>query len=215
MKKISLIAIACVLIILACKKEKLGESKVVKVPYFELIGPAAYSTIPGTGTYSDPGLNYYDESGNVNVLTTPTESNVDLTTNGFYSASYIKKTESNYSLKATRLILITPVPAAEDYSGVYTRTSNSQTVTITKVGAGLYKTDNVGGVANNPSHIYDIYFGKLDNTNALTVPTQVCPLDGTDMNCLNAQIDVIGADTIIQWVIDNPNYGTSVRKFVK
>jgi hypothetical protein len=152
-------------------------------------------------------------------LSTPTTSDVDLTTNGFYSATYIKKTESGYNLKATRLVLITPVPAIEDYSGVYYRSTSSGDVpvNVTKVGTGLYKIDNVGGVPNNPSFIYDVYFGKLDNTSTITVPTQVCPLDGTDITCNNAKLYVSGPDTIIEWKIDNPsNYNPlTLRQFKK
>ena len=219
MKKITFLAIAGLLVVFACKKKE-STTMVVKVPSFELIGPAAYSTVPGTGTYMDPGVNYYDEEGNTNILTTPTTSDVDLTSNGFYTASYEKKTEHGYNLKANRLILVTPVPASDDYSGVYTRVlvdgSFGTTVNITKVGTGLYKTDNVGGVAGNPNHIYDVYFGKLDNTSNLLVPTQVCPLDGSDISCNSAEINIVGADTIIQWYIDNGNYnGAVLRKFVK
>lgn len=219
MKNVIMILFASILVFSGCKKKE-STTMVVKVPSFELIGPAAYSTIPGTGSYQDPGVRYSDEEGNVSILTTPTSSNVDLTSNGFYTASYEKKTEHGYNLKANRLILITPVPAVEDYSGVYTRVLSNgtlgTTVNITKVGTGLYKTDNVGGVANNANHIYDVYFGKLDNTGTLMVPTQVCPLDGSDISCNNAQISVVGQDTIIQWYIDNGNYNpATLRKFVK
>ncbi|MBS1636224.1 MAG: DUF5011 domain-containing protein [Bacteroidetes bacterium] len=212
MKNIVITALAGLVLITACKKKE-STTKVVNVPKMELIGTAVYSTPVGTGTYSDPGAKLIDENGNTTVLTTPTSSNVDLTTPGFYSATYSKRTEYGYNVSISRLVLVTPVSSAIDYSGVYTRTSNGQTMNVTKLGTGLYTTDNVGGVAGNTAYIFPVYFGMVNDTD-IVVPDQPNPL-GDDIYCTNSKLTVSGPDTTIQWVVMGAGFGTSLRKFIK
>ena len=92
MKKIALIAFASILIV-ACKKKVESSTMVVKVPKFELIGPTAFSTPAGPGSYVDPGVKYTDETGAESTITTPTSSDVNLAAPGFYSCSYEIKTD--------------------------------------------------------------------------------------------------------------------------
>jgi hypothetical protein len=209
----------------ACKKEPKDVSTVVTVghPSITLIGPAIYSTPVGTGTYTDPGAVGYDDLRGDSVhLTTPVSSNVDLTTPGFYSVTYSFSNTNgyvSYTTTQSRLILVTPVSAAEDISGTYARISNGQTVTVTKMGTGLYTTDNVGGVPGNPSYLFAVYFG-LTSDSTIQVPSQFNPLGGT-VTCaadamganLNCPLTISPADTSFSWVVLGSGFGTSVRKF--
>jgi hypothetical protein len=214
MKKITLIAVASLLIVFACKKDKkLGESVVVKVPKFELIGPTAFSTPAGPGSYSDPGVKFTDEQGSESIITTPTASDVNLAVPGFYSLTYEKKTEYGYKLKASRLILVTPVAPADDYSGIYMRSSNSQTVTVSKIGTGLYTTDNVGGVAGNEAFVFDVYFG-LVNDSVVVIPPQTGASIG-DFYGTNGMLRKTAIDTTLEWKLVGSAFGTSLRTFVK
>jgi hypothetical protein len=220
MKKIITILFASAVVFTACKKDE-STTKVVKVPTFELINATAFSTAAGPGSYTDPGVKYTDETGAVSVITTPTTSDVNLAVPGFYSLSYEKTTESGYKLKASRLILVTPVSSTVDHSGIYARTANSQTVTVTKLGTGLYTTDNVGGVAGNPGYIFDVYFG-LVNDSTIAMPSQPNLAGGGELYGTGGSIKVVGATTTIKWAIagDSPTgsaagFGTAVRTFVK
>ncbi|MBI3518016.1 MAG: hypothetical protein HY062_01480 [Bacteroidetes bacterium] len=214
MKKIALIVLASILVIVACKKKDIpGESKVVKVPKFELIGPTAFSTPAGPGSYSDPGVKFTDEQGVESIITTPTSSDVDLSVPGFYSLTYEKKTEYGYNLKASRLILVTPVSSTDDYSGIYARSSNSQTVTVTKIGTGLYTTDNVGGVAGNNAFVFDVYFG-LVNDSDIVIPPQTGDAIG-DFYGTNGKLRKNAVDTTLEWKLVGSAFGPSLRKFVK
>lgn len=206
-------ACAGLLLVTACKKQE-STTKVVSVPHMELIGTAVYSTPVSTGAYSDPGASFTDENGSTSTLTSPTSSNVDLTTPGFYSATYSRRTQYGYNLSVSRLVLVTPVSPSLDYSGVYTRTSNSQTVTVTKHGTGLYTTDNVGGVAGNPTYVFDVYFGMV-NDSVLVVPSQYNPVGGDNLYCTNGLLTATGGTTTIQWVVMGTGFGTSLRKFIK
>lgn len=214
MKKIALIAFASIFLVTACKKKVESSTMVVKVPKFELIGPTAFSTPAGPGSYVDPGVKYTDESGVESTITTPTTSDVNLAAPGFYSCSYELKTDHGYKLKASRLVLVTPVSPSDDYSGVYARTSNGQTVNVTKIGTGLYTTDNVGGVAANNAFIFDVYFGLLNDTD-IVVPLQPNVVGGGELYCDQAKFHDNGATQSFQWVVRGAGFGTSLRKFVK
>lgn len=214
MKNLIMILFASVLVFSGCKKKDKSTTIVVKVPKFELIGPTAFSTPAGPGSYVDPGVTYTDEEGNVSVLTEPTSSDVNLAAPGFYSCSYEKKTEHGYKLKASRLVLVTPVSPLDDHSGVYARTANSQTVTVSKLGTGLYTTDNVGGVAGNDAYIFDVYFG-LVNDSTIVVPSQPNLVGGGEVYCTNGKLTVSGPTTTIKWIVMGAGFGTSTRTFVK
>jgi len=213
MKNIIMILFASILVFSGCKKKE-STTIVVKVPKFELIGPTAFSTPAGPGSYVDPGVKYTDEEGNESILTEPTSSDVNLAAPGFYSCSYEKKTEHGYKLKASRLVLVTPVSPSVDHSGVYARTANSQTVTITKIGTGLYTTDNVGGVAGNDAYVFDVYFGLVDDT-TVVVPPQPNLVGGGELYCTNGKIKVSGPTTTLKWIVMGAGFGTSTRTFVK
>lgn len=207
-----MILFASILVFSGCKKKE-STTLVVKVPKFELIGPTAFSTPAGPGAYTDAGVKYTDENGEVSIINTPTSGSVDLSTSGFYSLSYEKKTEHGYNLKASRLILVTPVSPSDDHSGVYSRTSNGQTVNVTKIGTGLYTTDNVGGVANN-AYIFDVYFGLVNDT-TIVVPSQPNVVGGGELTCTNGKLNVTGATTKFSWVVVGAGFAPSTRTFVK
>jgi hypothetical protein len=182
----------------------------------EVLGPQIVSISVGGSFVDTYGADYHNEYGEIEHISKASSSDLDLNNAGFYSMTYTAKSKYGYIAKANRLVLVSSASAAEDFSGVYTRTSNSQTVTVTKQGPGLYKIDNVGGVPNNSDFIFDVYFGKIDSSPTVVVPTQICPIDGSDLTCTSAQITISGQDTILQWKVDNSsNFGTSLRKFVK
>src|ERR1039457_6419178 len=154
---ISIIAICC--LFAACTKETQNVSTVVNVTYpvITLKGAQIISTGIGTGAYTDPGATAYDSLTSSTKNLTPITNNVDLTMPGFYSVEYSDTNGDGFYSSAIRLVLVTGVSPSIDISGTYARQSNGQTVTVTKVGTGLYTTDNVGGVANNPAFIFPVY----------------------------------------------------------
>jgi hypothetical protein len=197
----------------SCKKETKNVSKVYDAyaSKIELLGAPIYAPPVGTTVYSDPGAKFTDDDGSITTLTTPI-SLPDLSTPGFYSVTYKITSIHGYVRTATRLVLVTAVDPTIDLSGNYKRASNGQAVTITKLGPGLYKTDNVGGVAANPAFIYDVYFGQI-GPNTLAVPEQSTPMG--PLHCENAKVTQSGGKYSISWVVINPSYGTAVRTFVQ
>ncbi|MBP8033641.1 MAG: hypothetical protein KAZ71_03525 [Bacteroidia bacterium] len=223
MKNLIMILFASVLVFGGCKKKDKSTTIVVKVPKFELIGPTAFSTPAGPGSYVDPGVTYTDEEGKVSVLTEPTSSDVNLAAPGFYSCTYEKKTEHGYKLKASRLVLVTPVSPLDDHGGIYSRSSaaGTQTVTITKIGTGLYTTDNVGGVYDNDDYEFEVFFG-LVNDSTIVMPSQPNVYGGGYLFGVDGKLKVNGATTTIQYKIFGDSdigsatgFGTSLRTFIK
>jgi hypothetical protein len=212
MRKIILCLMVVSTIFASCKKTK-DVSKVydANASKIELIGDPIYAPPAGTTNYTDPGATFTDDDGSKTTLTTPI-SLPDLSTPGFYSVTYKTTSIHGYVRSATRLVLVTAVSASIDLSGNYKRSSNGQAVKVTKLGPGLYKTDNVGGVAGSPAFIFDVYFGQI-GPNDLAVPEQSTPL-GT-LHCENAKVSQSGGKYSISWVVINPSFGTSLRTFVQ
>lgn len=213
MKKIILCLMVVTTFFASCKKETKDVSKVYDAYASKIVlkGDAIFAPPAGTTTYVDPGAIFTDDDGSTKTLTNPATL-PDLTKAGFYSVTYKVTSIHGYVRSATRLVLVTAVDPAIDLSGAYKRSSNGQAVTITKLGPGLYKTDNVGGVAANPAFIYDVYFGQL-NDSTLAVPTQSTPQG--ELHCENATVKKSGTKYSIAWVVINPSYGTAVRTFVQ
>lgn len=213
MKKLMIIALAGISVLISCKKEK-STSMVVNVPNIsmEILGPQVVSTTVGSSFVDNYGANFHNENGGVDFISSPTSSNLDLSTPGFYSITYSAKTKYGFKAQASRLVLVTSVSPAIDYSGTYMRLSNTQTITVTKQGTGLYKTDNIGGVAGDPNFIFDAYFGQIDDS-TIVIPAQYNDIVGNYKGVGN--VVITSADTTLQWTIDGDSYGTALRQFKK
>lgn len=196
----------------SCKKEAILSTVVnVSYPTITLKGNAVISTGIGTGSYVDPGATGYDDVKGTTTNLTPVSNNVDLTQAGFYNVTYTMKNSNGYTSTVIRLVLVTPVSASLDWTGTYKRVSNGQHVTITKKGTGLYTTDNIGGVAGNPSFLFPIYIGQTSDT-TIAVPPQISPLGG-NLFCTNGKFSLSAADTTFSYIVMGAGFGTAVRVF--
>jgi hypothetical protein len=212
MKKILFCLMTLAAGMLSCKKETVV-SKVVRISYptITLHGNAVISTGIGTGSYTDPGATGYDDVAGVSKELTPVSNNVDLTKPGFYNVTYSMTNANGYITTAIRLVLVTSVNAAIDWSGTYKRVSNGQHVTITKKATGLYTTDNIGGVSGNPAFLFPVYIGQTTDT-SIQVPPQLNPFGG-NVFCTNETFSLTAADTTFSYVVMGSNFGTAVRVF--
>ena len=210
----NLILITSLFGFLSCNKEDELVSTIVPEIYPDIVltGDPVLAVTLG-GSYTEAGAVAIDSSVTPPVVTvlTPIFNNVNTDTAGFYSVKYTAKTTNGFISNATRLVLVTDFDPNVDLSGTYARVSNGQTATITKKGTGLYTTDNVGGVADNPSYIYDVYFAQL-NDSTIVVPTQPNALGG-DITCEDVTLNVSISDTVISWVVVGSGYGPALRVF--
>jgi len=217
MKKIIYVLIAACLGTAACKKITTDEvtTRIVtpSFPGLTLKGEPVVSTGVGTGTFTDPGATGYDSVAKTSTDLQPLANTVDLTTPGFYSVQYEAKNVYDYRTNSNRLVLVTAVSASDDISGVYTRTSNGQEVTLTKQGTGLYITDNIGGVAGDPDFLFPVYVGIPTET-TLDVPPQPNPFGG-DVFVTGGKVVRTATTITFSYVVRGAGFGTATRTFVK
>ena len=218
MKKVILSILALGLLLSACRDITEDVSTVTQAshPTIGFIGTPVSSTPVGTGTYVDPGaVGYNDLTGDSVPLSAPVSNNVDLTTAGFYSVVWSFTVSNGYvdfTTTRPRLVLVTPVDPNADYSGVYERTANGYPVNFTKVGPGLYSTDNIGGVPI-PDYEFTVYLGQASDT-TLEAPLQPNPLGG-NVTIEDGVFTVSAVDTSFSYVVIGAGFGTATRTFVK
>jgi hypothetical protein len=214
MKKIIIGLIAISTFFGSCKKETKDVSKVYDAfaSKLELKGDAIIAPPAGSTVYVDPGATFTDDDGSKVELTTPITL-PDLTKPGFYSVTYRKTSIHGYIRTATRLVLVSNVDPAIDLSGDYLRPSNGVKFKITKLGPGLYKTNNVGGVASGATVGVDVYFGHTTG-NTLEVPLQESGFG--PVSCKNGSVTINAGKATISWVVLNQSYFLdNVRTFVQ
>ena len=217
MKKSVLSILALGIMLTACREKTEDVSLVAQVahPTIGLIGTPVFSTSVGSGTFTDPGaVGYNDLTGDSVPLSGPISNNVDLSTPGFYSVVWSYTVNNGYvdfTTNRSRLVLVTPVDPNADYSGVYARTSNGVLVNFTKVGPGLYTTDNIGGVGGIPDYIFTVYLGQVSDT-TLEAPPQPNPLGG-EVTIVNGTFTVSATDTTYSYIVDGAGFAFNVRTF--
>ncbi|HVI47808.1 MAG TPA: immunoglobulin-like domain-containing protein [Chitinophaga sp.] len=211
--KLSSIIILAGVLLGACKKSDNVITQMVTptYPVITLSGEPLLSLGIG-GTYTDPGARAFDSLSGATTQLTPYANNVDLSKPGFYSVKFLAKNAYGYRTYATRLVLATTVPAADDISGTYKRTTNGAVLHIEKVGTGAYKLDNVAGVANNPDYIFPFYIGFTDLT-TFVGPAQLTPFG--DLSIGRPEIVRNGTSVQLSWFIDNGSFPTNTRTFVR
>ncbi|HNB82790.1 MAG TPA: DUF5011 domain-containing protein [Chitinophagaceae bacterium] len=210
--KISLLAMAA-LFAVACHKKTKNVSMTVTASYPVItINGSQFMSIPVGGSFTDAGATAVDTVLNETLSPISVTNDIDPTTPGFYTVQYTFKNSNGYVNTAARFVLVTNISDTLDYSGVYRRTSNNAPMNVAKVAAGLYSTDNVGGVALPSSFAIKAYFGQIDDT-TLVVPLQ--PTTAGDMYCVNSFIYAdVTADTTITWAVRNASFGTQQRTFI-
>lgn len=167
MKKIITI-VAAILVLGGCKKKEDDVSRVVTVsqPTITFNGSQYYSINTG-GTVPTLSATAYDsvlkETYSVELEGV---DDIDNTTPGLYVVQGTATNSNGYKSSANAFIAVTNVSASTDLSGRYVRGATGGVANVTKVGNGLYVTDNVGGVARatNPNLLFPVAFVHLNDT---------------------------------------------------
>ena len=215
--KIILIAVLLTGMLASCKKEDQTPSKTVKVhyPVITLNGDAVVA-LPVGGSYTDLGAVATDSiEGYTRNLTTSDVISTDEP--GFYSVTYSDINKEGFETKVQRFVLVSSASASFDLSGKYQRVQNGVEVNVTKVAPGLFKIDNVGGVANPSDAIFDAFIGlTTDSTIDLPPQTLVNEYYVEPVSFEDIELDLSGGDTVMNWVINSASvFGTSSRTFQK
>lgn len=211
MKILAAVVISTTIIFTACKKkdDKVSETVKVTYPIITLKGNK-YVSIPVGGAFSDPGATMFDEFTGLTTDIAPTQSDVDNATPGMYPIIYEGSNKYGFKAQEVRWVAVTNISSNEDIGGLYKRTTNGQDVNVTKVATGIYKIDNVGGVAGSADYVYDMYFVQLSDT-SLHFPAQPGPFGTTYTK--NEKITKNSSDTLIEWTVMGAGFATNQRKF--
>ena len=183
-----------------------GISKITYFPTLTMNGEQWNSVLVGQ-PFTDPGVEATENENQIEVIV---EGSVDSNVPGVYVLAYTATNKDGFSSSIRRYVgVITPEAEAADISGTYMRDAGAFGVsTVTKLGPGLYQTDNVGGVAV-PGPATTVLFFHYEG-NKLGVPIQ--SVNGNMFSATNAT--VIPGESYT-WIVINGGYLDNQRTFIK
>ncbi|MFN8277231.1 MAG: DUF5011 domain-containing protein [Chitinophagales bacterium] len=206
----SLTFIALLLSIASCKKiENQYPSKTVKVsaPTITLKGDPVVILHTGD-SYTDAGATFYDslylDQGDLTTSTT-----INTAEEGFYIVSFSAKNKYGFESTASRLVAVTNIADTFDISGDYARTSNGALATVSRIGRGVFHTDNACGC----SYVDEAYF-MIKSDSTIDMPAQYIPQSGGEADFDGETIEYTPT-VAYSYTILGSAYGTAVRTFVK
>jgi len=183
-----------------------GLSRITYYPVLTIKGEQWNSVLVGD-SFTDAGVTATEGESEIEVTTTGT---VNTSVPGVYTLTYTATSKDGFSASTRRYVgVIDPAAAAMDLSGQYRRNVTAFGVsTVTKLGPGLYQSNNVGGVAvPGPSVTVKFYHWQ---GNKIGAPVQ--DVSGSEFSTINGTI-IPGVS--YTWTVINPGYGTAARTFVK
>lgn len=211
MKKITVIMALTALLIQGCKKvenQYPSEVKEISAPTITLNGDPVVILNVGEA-YTDQGGTYYDSLyGDNGVVSTDQEINTS--EEGFFVVRYSAKNKYGFEGSAIRLVAVTSVSDNLDVSGDYARVSNGYPVTVTKVGRGVFQTDNAGG-----NGFTDPVYFMFTGDSTMIMPTQFLINSVVDASFIDPVYDFTAVPNNYSYAIDAPGYGTQLRVFEK
>lgn len=192
----------------ACKKVTTDNvSKIITLPTIKILGNK-FTSIPVGGTYADAGAEVTLDGGvKKNVASTDV---VDVNTAGLYPVKYTFTDELGNTVNDWRYVGVTNVPAAQDLSGVYTRTSNGVTMNVKEEANGLYSSDNIAG----STLVVFACFVQIDDS-TISLPAQptlnVDEIDFTNQSIVQTP----PTDVTLAWKVVNGAFGPALRTFTR
>lgn len=194
-------------------RETEGISRVTEFPILTMQGEQ-WVSLPVGGTFTDPGVTATEGGESITVVTGG--NTVDTNTPGVYVVTYTATNQDGFAATLRRYVGVIAADAqAADLSGNYKRNAGALGVsTVTKLGPGLYLSNNVGGVAA-PGPSVSVRFFHTGGT-TLVVPEQVND-GGVTFAATNASYKFATATDPAQytWTVINSGYANNARTFVK
>lgn len=225
MKKLLILSILAVGVIAGCKKKDSLVSQVVTVSYPTVtITSGQYFSFP-VGGGPLPSANSitataYDSFYRQSLPVVVDASTLTNLSPGLYIATVSAKNKYGFVGYNYVYVAITNVSDTMDLSGLYWRAGvpggndSANPANVYKLARGLYMTDNVGGV--------DTGTQKASVIPAVFAVTSLSTLDfGTQMTkegiltASPASLNMIVADTTLDYAINLSGFGSQLRTFVK
>ncbi len=175
MKNIKYLFAALVIFLSSCEDVEdqfPSEVMVASYPTITLIGDPVIALNVGD-TYVDPGATYYDslylDSGTIFSTT-----EVITSEEGFFVVEYTAENSFGFVGSGTRLVAVTSISDAFDISGIYDHFQRGGTSEVTKVGKGVFQTDNISGGTSTIESAFFMFSGD----SAMIMPPQTIALSG-------------------------------------
>ncbi len=187
------------------------------------ISSAQYVSIPVGGALPTVSATSYDtfykQSLTNNIIIDYSNVKVDIP--GFYQIIVSSKNKNGYIGYGYVYVAVTNISSTVNISGHYLQMTNNDTVAVTMLAPGLYQTSNVAGVHtfDSANFITPAYFVQLSAT-SIVLPMQKTyfPTNNSSIDSLygtNGSCVVSPPDTTFQYMIQNKNFGPSMRVFKK
>lgn len=198
-----------ILLTTGCKKEEFP-SKVVEVshPTVTVLGDPVVILNVGD-TYTDQGATYYDSLyGDNGTISTSTQ--VNTSEEGFFIVTYSATNQYGFEGSGTRLVAVTEASDLLDVSGNYLRTATGGEAVVSKVGRGVFYSDNVGGLAA----INGVYF-MFTADSTMIIPDQFLANYGVLASFIDPVYDFTAIPPYYSYRISASGFGTGPRVFEK
>ena len=197
------------LLIAGCKKDELPSKTVeVSLPTITLVGDPVVILNVGD-TYVDQGATFYDSLyGDNGTISTTTE--VNTAEEGFVIVRYTATNKYGFEGSGTRLVAVTGASDLLDVSGDYFHAARGGTATVSKVGRGVFVTDNVSGGGSSS----DAYF-MFTSDSTMVIPTQFLTNNGVNASFTDASYDFTSLPPTYEYKIAAAGFGPGLRVFEK
>ncbi len=222
MKKILMLSVLAAVAFVGCKKKEDTVSRVVSVSYptVTIVNSQFYSFPVGGGPLPNANTiiaTAYDSFYHQSIKPVVDASEVSDIIPGLYIITVSAKNTDGFLGYNYVYVAITSEPDSINVAGQYVRQDNFDTVNVTKIGAGFYRTDNVGGNRVTPGAAVNTvvpgYFVMGSDNSSLYMQTQPSPI-GTFSG--TGSFNLSPGDTAFQYVIKgNTNFDGTNRVFKK
>lgn len=212
MKKILAISALAALVVVGCKKKETTISELHNYSKPTIIlADGHYYSIPVGGMLPVIKATAFDSFYAEDATVLFDQSKVDATIPGIYPIIVSAKNSLGMAATETVYVAVTDIPASIDIAGTYLRVETDDTMQLTRLANGFYRTSDAAG--NGPAdtaHVISMYFVQTSAT-GLLMPEQHTKF-GTVYGT-NGFINMGASDTTYEYKLQNNAFPPIIRVF--
>jgi len=172
-----------------------------------------YYSIPVGGMLPEIKATAYDSFYNEECTVVYDQTKLDNLVPGIYPVVATSKNKYGMAANRTLWVAVTNITDSINLGGSYARAATSDTVQVTKLARGFYRTSDVGANgASDTTHVISAYFIQ-------TTPVELLmPAQSTKFGTLSATdgtINTVASDTTFEYSIQNNFFTNETRVFKK
>ncbi|GAA4463899.1 hypothetical protein GCM10023093_13240 [Nemorincola caseinilytica] len=213
MKKIFAISVLAALAIAGCKKKQGSVSELhnYSTPTITLADGYYYS-IPVNGLLPVIPATAYDSFYHADAVVVFDQSMLDVTKPGVYPVIATARNQYGMGNSDTLYVAVTDIDPTIDLAGTYLRVSTDDTVKVTRLANGLYRTSDVAG--NGPADVTHVVPAMFVQTSTTSL---VMPVQESKFGTFYATNGVVSMtpDVTYQYILHNNAFAPVTRTFRK